>query len=169
MDQRLTRLEHDARQPRLAIEADGPANTKTRERTEGTATAVQAMHGDSCTAQRVQDGSKTSTCFGVMAEPPDIPCRKDVLVEDGAAAPKSCLPSLEMRTTTAADGLLPTGGISTATKTTFNKRPLRLYSTEETNSKKKNYGLQFHLSGTTAASGNCLLPSPAGGLLRQNQ
>ena len=30
MDQRLTRLEHDARQPRLAMEADGPANTKTR-------------------------------------------------------------------------------------------------------------------------------------------
>ena len=28
MDQRLTRLEYDARQPRLAMEADGPANTK---------------------------------------------------------------------------------------------------------------------------------------------
>ena len=27
MDQRLTRLEHDARQPRLAMEADRPANT----------------------------------------------------------------------------------------------------------------------------------------------
>ena len=27
------------------MEADGPANTKTRERTEGAATAVQAMHG----------------------------------------------------------------------------------------------------------------------------
>ena len=41
MDQRLTRLEHDARQPRLAMEASGPANTKTREREEGAATAVQ--------------------------------------------------------------------------------------------------------------------------------
>ena len=40
MNQRLTRLEHDARQARLAMEADGPANTKTRERTEGAATAV---------------------------------------------------------------------------------------------------------------------------------
>ena len=58
MNQRLTRLEHDARQPRLAMEADGPANTKTRERTEGTAKAVQAKHEDSCTAQKVQDGPK---------------------------------------------------------------------------------------------------------------
>ena len=47
IDQRLTRLEHGARQARLAMEADGIANTKTRERTEDTATAVQAMHGDS--------------------------------------------------------------------------------------------------------------------------
>ena len=47
--QLAARLEQDARQPRLVMEADGPANTKTRERTEGAATAVQAMHGDSCT------------------------------------------------------------------------------------------------------------------------
>ena len=40
------RLEQDGRQPRLAMETDGPANTKTRERTEGVATAVQAMRGD---------------------------------------------------------------------------------------------------------------------------
>ena len=46
MDQHVTSLEHGARQPRLAMEADGPVNTKTRERTEGAATAVQAMRGD---------------------------------------------------------------------------------------------------------------------------
>ena len=40
MDQRSTRPEYGARQPRLAKEADGPANTKTRERTKGAATAV---------------------------------------------------------------------------------------------------------------------------------
>ena len=45
MDQRAARLEQDARQPRLALEVDGPADTKTRERMEGAATAVQAMHG----------------------------------------------------------------------------------------------------------------------------
>ena len=120
------------------MEADGLANTKTRERTESAATAVQAMHGDSCTAQKVQDGPKTSISFGVKAEPPDLPCREDVLVEDGAAAPKSCLPSLEMRTTTAAGGLNSTGKTSPATETTFNEPRLKFYATEETNSKEKN-------------------------------
>ena len=46
LEKRLTRLEHGARQPRLAMKADGPADTKTREHTEGAATAVQAMRGD---------------------------------------------------------------------------------------------------------------------------
>ena len=44
-DQRLASLEQDVPQPRLAMESDMPANKKTRERTEGAATAVQAMHG----------------------------------------------------------------------------------------------------------------------------
>ena len=80
------------------MEADGPANTKTRERMEGAATAVQAMHGDSCTtARKVQDGPKASISFGVKAEPPDLPCKDDGSVESGDAAPKSCFPSLEMR------------------------------------------------------------------------
>ena len=52
-DQREAGLERGARQPRLTMEADGSANTKTRERTEGAASAVPAMHGDSCTAQMV--------------------------------------------------------------------------------------------------------------------
>ena len=136
LDQRVARLEHDAREPRLAMEVDGPADTKTRERTKGAAKAVQAKHGDSCTAQRVQDGPKTSTCFGVMAEPPDLSYRDDVLVENGAAAPKSCFPLLEMSSPTAAGGFLPTGEASVLTRTTFNQPPLRLYSTEETNSNK---------------------------------
>ena len=138
MEQRVERLKPSARQPRLAIEADGSANTKTRERTEGAATAVQVMHGDSCSATRVDPGPKTnSTSFGMMVEPPNLPFRDDVLVENDAASPKSCLPSLEMRTTTAAGGLLPTGETSTATKITFNKPALRFYSTEETNPKEK--------------------------------
>ena len=139
MDQRLAGLEHDARQPRLAMEAGGHANTKTRERTEGAATAVQAMHGDSCSTTRIDPGPKTnSTSFGVKAEPPALPNRDGVVVENGAAAPKSCLSSLEMRSPKAACGLLSTSKISTATKTTFNKSPLRLYSTEKTNSKETN-------------------------------
>ena len=71
MDQRLACVEQDARQPRLAIEIDEPADEKTRERTEGAAKAVQVMYGDSFSANRVQAGPKTtSTSFGVKAEPP---------------------------------------------------------------------------------------------------
>ena len=139
MGQRVARLEPGARQSCLAMEANGPANTKTRERTEGAATAVQAMHGDSCSATRVEPGRKTnSTSVGMMVEPPALSCRDNVVVEDRAAAPKSCLPSLEMRSPTAAGGLLPTGEISIATKTTFNKSLLRPYSTEEAISKEIN-------------------------------
>ena len=113
LEQHLLSQEQDARQPRLAMEeADGHTNTKTQERTEGATKAVQAMRGDSCTAeQKVQDGPKASITFGVEAEPPNLPCRENILVEDGATAPKSRLPSLEMRTTTAAGGLVSTGKI----------------------------------------------------------
>ena len=89
------------------------------------------------------------TCFGMMAKPPALPCRDDVVVESGDAALKSCLPSLEMRSSTATDGLVSTGEASTptdtsftATETNFNQPPLRFYTTEETNpeedSKKEN-------------------------------
>ena len=44
MNQRVARLQQDARQPRLAMEADGQVDNKTRERTRGTATAVEAIH-----------------------------------------------------------------------------------------------------------------------------
>ena len=134
LEQHLLSQEQDARQPRLAMEeADGHANTNTQDRAEGAAKAVQAMRGDSYNAeQKVQDGPKTSITFGVDAELPDFPCREDGLVGDGTTAPKSPLPSLEMRTTTAAGGLVPTGKTSTATETNFNQPPLRFCSTEET-------------------------------------
>ena len=53
------------------------------------------------------------------------------MVENGTAAPKSCISPLEMRTTTAASGLLPTGKISTATRTTFDYSTLWSCQTEE--------------------------------------
>ena len=109
------------------------------------------------------------------AEPPDLPCRDDVLVERGDAAPRSCLPSLEIRSPTAAGGLLPTGEASTATRTTSNKPLLRFYATEEMtpeeDSKKKIYGLRLHTPHTAARSSRrvtCLLFPTAGGSLRQN-
>ena len=86
-NQRLSSQDQDARQPRPAMEADVPADKKTRERTEGAATAVQAKHGDSCSANRVDPDSMCSTIFGVKAEPPALPCRDDVLIDNGAAVP----------------------------------------------------------------------------------
>ena len=131
LGQHLTSLEQDARQPRLAMKADGQANTKACERTEDAATAVQAMHRDTCSATRVSPCPKTnSTSFGAKVEPPAPPCRNDVLVENSAAAPKSCLPSLEMRSPIAAGGLLSTGETSTTTKITFNRPPLWLHQSE---------------------------------------
>ena len=128
-DQRETSLEQDVRQPRLVMEADAPADNTTRERKEGAAKEVKAMHGESVSASRVDpDPKNNSTTFGVKAEPPALPCRDDVVVENDAAAPKSCILPLEMRTTSAAGG---TGKTSTATKPTFNQTGLRLYSTEE--------------------------------------
>ena len=67
----------------------------------------------------------------MKAEPPALPCRDDVVVEYGAAAFESCLPSLEMRPSTAAGGLVPTGEASKATETNYNQPPFRLCSTEE--------------------------------------
>ena len=134
LEKRLTRLEHGARQPRLAMEADGQANTKTRERTEGAATAVQAMRGNCFSDRRVEsDPNTNSTSFGVKAEPPALPCRNDVVVESGNAASEPCLPSLEMRLSTATGGLVPTSEASTASETTSNEPLLRFYETEEMN------------------------------------
>ena len=134
MDQHVTSLEHGARQPRLAMEADGQANIKTRERTEGAATAVQAMRGDGFSARRVVHGLNTnSISFGMMAEPPALPCMDDVVVESGNAASESCLSSLKMCSPTATGGLVPTGEASTASETTSNESLLRFYKTAEMN------------------------------------
>ena len=133
LEQHILSQEQDARQPRLAMEADGQANTKTRERTEGAATAVQAMRRGGFSARWVELGPNTnSTTFGVKAEPPALPCRDDVVVESGTAVFESCLPSMEMRTSIAAGGLVPTGKASKASETTSNQLPLRFCSTEET-------------------------------------
>ena len=89
------------------------------------------------------------------------------MAESGNAVPKSCLPSLEIRSPTAAGGLVPTGETSTATETTDNESPLRLYSAEKTNLRR----VQLYTPRTTAVSSRRatgLLLSTAGGSLRQN-
>ena len=71
------------------------------------------MNEDSSSA-RVNGGPTSLTNFGIIAEPPALPSVNDVLVEKGAEAPKPCPSSVEMRTPTAAGGLLPAGTASTA-------------------------------------------------------
>ena len=124
--QRLAGLEQHARQPLLAIEADVPSVTKTHERTEGAAVAVQAKNGDSCSVNWVDPDPTSSASFGDdFTGPPALPCsRDDALVGNGAATPKSCLSPLEMRTPTVPGGSLPAGTTSTATRTTFDQPPL---------------------------------------------
>ena len=158
-DQFAARLEKDARQPRLAMEVDGPANTKTR---EGAATAVQAMRGDGVSACRVEPGpNANSTSFGVMAEPPTLPRRDDIVVESGDAALKACLLSLEIRSSTAAGGIVPTGKASTltdtsstATETNFNQSPYRFYKTEETDSEANSKDTNLRTSTPYASESN---------------
>ena len=168
MDQRAARLEPNARQPRPAMEADGQAETKIRECTKGAATAVQAMHADSCSTNRVDPDPTCSTSFGDDCTGPSaLSCsREDALVHNGAAAPNSCLLPLEMRTTTAAGGLLPTGETSTATKTTFDYSTLWFCETEETHSERTSVLSTWY--GSSFGEINCLLPPPAEGSLRQN-
>ena len=121
-------------------EADGPADTKkTLERTEGATTEVQTMRGGGFSARRVEPGPTTnSTRFGVKAGPPTLPCRDDSVVESGAAVFEWCLPSMGMRPSIAAGGLVPTGEASKASETTSNQPPLRFCSTEETDLEAKN-------------------------------
>ena len=133
IDQRLASLKQDAQQPRLAMETDIKADKKTRKRTEGAATAVQTKHGDSCSAKTVQVGAKRLTSFDVKAEPLALPCSDDVLVENGAAAPKSCLSPLEMRTPTTAGGLPLLGKTSTAKNTILHQLALWFCPTVEKN------------------------------------
>ena len=97
------------------------------------------MRGDCFSARRVEPGPTTnSTSLGMKADPPALPCRDDSVVECGSAALKSYLPSMEMRPSTAAGGLVPTSDASKASETTLNEPPLRFCLTEETDLKAEN-------------------------------
>ena len=105
------------------MEADVTEAKKTRERTEGAPAAVQAKHGDSCSAKS----------------------RDYVLVDIGAAAPKPCLSPVEMRTLTTAGRLLPTGRTSTATMAIFHQLPLWFCLTKEIKSRTPQYALDRYI------------------------
>ena len=130
--QRLAGLEQDTRQPHIATETDVPADTKTHKCEEDAATD-HAKHGDSYSAKRVDAGPPMClTSFGDDSiGPPAFPCcRYDAMVEKSAAAPKPYLVPVEMRTLTAAGGFLPSGTVSTTTRTIFHQSPLWFCLTE---------------------------------------
>ena len=134
-NQRLAGLEHAAWQPRLATGANVETNTKTCKRTKD-AVADRVMNGDSSSARRVKTyGPTSSTSFGMEAEPPASSMRGHALVDKGAAAPKPCLSPVEMRTLTAAGGLLPAGTASITTRTIFHQPPLWFCPTKEKSSR----------------------------------
>ena len=168
INRRLASLEQDARQPRLTMEVDVTAANKTHERTEGAAAAVQAKHGDSRLAKMIQAGPTSSTSFGVKVEPPALPRRDDVSVGKGASAPTSYLSLLEMRTLTAAGGLLSTGQASTTTRITYNQPRLRFCPTDE---RRILRGHPFSTPSTaTFFEGRTIsLPPYAGGSLKPNR
>ena len=122
-DQRLANLEHDARQPRLATETNVPSYIKTRKCTKDAA-ADRVNHGDSCSAKKVDPDPMCITSFGEdSTEPPALPCRDDAVVNKGAAALKSCLSPVKIRTIIATGGLLPADAASTTTRTIFHQPP----------------------------------------------
>ena len=140
-DQRLAGLEQDARQPRLATEADVLTDSKTRKRTEDAA-ADRAKHGNSCSAKKVDPNPMFLTTFGDdSTKPAALPYRDDAMFDKGAAAPKPCLLPVEIRTPTAASGLLPVDIAYTAMRTIF-FRPLFSWSlgkeTKKSNSRTNN-------------------------------
>ena len=162
---RLVSLEQDARQPRLAMKADIIAEKQTCERTEGAAAAVQAKHGDSCSVKRVQAGPTNSTCFDEKAEPPALPHEDDILVDNGAAAPRPCLSPVEMRRLTAAGDLPSTGKTSTVTMTIFQQLSLGFCLTKGIKFKTSNqyamdYSSFWKLKAIQTQSGQTLVSIP---------
>ena len=134
-DQRSAGLEQDARQPCFTMETDVTSGNRTRKRTKDAA-ADRVIGGNSSFAQ-INPNPMCLISFGnESTEPPAFPCcRNDPIVDKGAAASKSCISPVEMRTLKATRGLLPTGTASTATRTIFHQPPLWFCPTEGMNSR----------------------------------
>ena len=115
---RSASLEKGAWQSGLAMEADVTSDKKTRNRTEDVA-AERVISGDNCSANQVDPDQMCRTSFGDDSTGPlALPCSRDeALVDNDAATPKPCLSPVDLRTPTAAGGLLPTGTASTVIRT----------------------------------------------------
>ena len=124
-NQRLARLQHLAQQPCLATETGVKTDTKACKRTKSAA-ADRAKHGDSSSTQ-VNDGPTNLTSFDNIAKPLSAPgkCIGDVLVHEGAEAPKPHLPPLEVYIlSSTAGGLLNAGTASITMRTIYPPSPL---------------------------------------------
>ena len=167
-DQRTASLEQNARQPRLAMEADVTIDAKTRKRTEGAAAAERVISGDNSSAQ-VDTYPIHLTSFGDdSTEAPALPCsRDDAQVDEGAAAPKPCLSPVGMGTRSATGSFLPVGIVSTAMMAIFHQLPLRFCLTGEIKSKTSNqyatdYSSFWKLKVIQTKSSQTLLFDPCG-------
>ena len=129
-NRRLAGLLHGDQQPRLAMEADVKSDTNTRKRMEDVP-ADRVMSGDSSSTQ-IDPDPMCLTSFGdYSTEPLALPRKDDAQVDRGAAAPKPCLSPVEMRTLTAAGGLLSAGTASLRTRTNFQQPSLWFCPIEE--------------------------------------
>ena len=143
-NKRSAGLEHEAGQPCHATEADVEPDPKIRKRTEDVSAADRMMNGDSSSA-RVDHDPMHLTSFGDDFTEPPAPKNSidDALIDKGAMqSTKAVSPTVEMRTPTAASGLLPASTASTAVRTIF-PRPLFSWSLGE-ETKEKNSWTNFN-------------------------
>ena len=136
-NQRQSGLQHQAQQPRLAMNAEVQEDKKTRESTEDF--AQDGRLGD-ISSDRVHDPMRL-TSFGDedYTEPPALPCRDDALVNQGHEVAKPCLSPVEIRKSTSAGSFLLAGATST-TKTQGTNCPPQLlpWNFRETSEEKNN-------------------------------
>ena len=105
------------------METDVKPDTKTCKRMEDVA-ANRVISGDNSYTQVDPNPICLTSFSDDSAGLPALPSRDNALIDKGAAAPKPCLSPVEMRTLTAAGGLLPTGIASSATRISSYHSPL---------------------------------------------
>ena len=118
--QRLAGLEREARQPRLATEADVKPDTKTGKHTEDASSADRMKNGERSFA-KVDYGPTSLTSFGMITElkgPEKV--IGDALVNKDAEALNPHISLMEVRMLLfTAGGLLLTGTVSTIMRAIF--------------------------------------------------
>ena len=104
------------------MKAEVKPDKKTRKRMEGAAAADRVISRDDSSAQVDTDPIRLTRFGNDSARSPALNCsRNDALVDNDAAPTKPCLSPAEMRTGTAAGGLLSAGTASTAIRTIFSR------------------------------------------------